>query len=413
MIRLLFIAQRGPYPPNKGERLRALEQIKALAGHFRVTVASFAHDRRDYESADALRQWAEDVILAPAGGWRGTMRGAACLLRGRSAGEGVFYAKNLLAAIKGAINREPFGLVVASSSTTLPVALAVPAAARVMDLVDVDSDKWLRYAETSRLPMRWIYRREAAGIRRLERMAIERCDAVVVISSAEAAVLEGPSDKVVVVGNGVDTEYFTPQPRPAGGASIVFTGTMSYRPNAEGVCWFVREVWPDLKRSRGDLRFLIVGRDPTRAVRRLAENQGVAVTGSVPDVRPYLASADLAVAPLHIARGVQNKILEAMAAGRAVVASPQALEGLELAEGSDVLGASTPREWKETILSLLSDEAQRRGIEQAARRRVEQDYAWSARLAPLVAMCGRLVGGESGQSPKTASSPKQAATEKC
>ena len=413
MTRLLFIAHRVPYPPNKGERLRALEQIKALAGHFRVTVAAFAHDRADYESADALRHWAEDVILAPAGGWTGTMRGAACLLRGRSAGEGVFCAKNLLTAMEGSTRRGPFGLVVASSSTTLPVALAVPAAARVMDLVDVDSAKWLRYAETSRSPMRWIYRREAAGIRRLERMAIERCDAVVVISSAEAAVLEGPSDKVVVVGNGVDTEYFTPQPRPAGGTTIVFTGTMSYRPNAEGVCWFVREVWPELKRSRGDLRFLIVGRAPTRAVRRLSENPGVVVTGSVPDVRPYLASADLAVAPLRIARGVQNKILEAMAAGRAVVASPQALEGLELAEGSDVLRAATPREWKETILSLLSDEAARRRIEQAARRRVEHDYVWSARLAPLVALCGRLTAGESGQSPQTASSPQQAAAENC
>jgi sugar transferase (PEP-CTERM/EpsH1 system associated) len=408
MKRLLFIAHRVPYPPNKGERVRALEQIKALSPHFRLTIAAFAHSQEDYESADALRQWAAEVIVAPAGGWTGMVRGAAGLLAGRSVGEGVFRAKSLLDLLRVQTRQGPFDLAVASSSTTLPVALGIRATATVMDLVDVDSAKWARYAQSSRWPMRWVYRREARGIRRLEELALQRCAAVVVVSSAEAAALDCPGARVMVVGNGVDTEFFKPEAcrglqatiecgletSPPGGPSIVFTGTMSYRPNVEGVCWFVREVWPELKRCRPGLRFVIVGRDPARAVRRLARVQGITVTGSVGDVRPYVAAASLAVAPLHIARGVQNKILEAMAMGRAVVASPEALAGLELVEGTEVLAARTPKEWQDCVLSLLVDEAARRRVEQAARARVVADYAWAAKLAPLVSLCKRLAQAE-------------------
>lgn len=400
MKRLLFIAHRVPYPPDKGERVRALEQIKALSPYYRLTVAAFAHGAGDCDSAAALRQWAEKVVTVPAGGWGGMIRGAVSLLAGRSVGEGVFRAKNLLDLLREESRQEPFDLVVASSSTTLPVVLGVPAGARVMDLVDVDSAKWYQYAANSTWPMRWVYRREAEGIRRLERLAIKRCDAVVVISSAEAAELGPAADNVVIAGNGVDGEYFKPAPNLASAApSIVFTGTMSYRPNAEGVCWFVREVWPELRKQSPQLTFVIVGRDPTRSVLRLARIDGVEVIGAVPDVRPYLAAASLAVAPLHMARGVQNKILEAMAAGRAVVASPEALAGLEVAQGSEVLSARMPREWQDRIRFLLADPAARSRVEQAARARVLRDYVWSARLAPLVALCRRLAPSQDATPP--------------
>jgi glycosyltransferase involved in cell wall biosynthesis len=170
----------------------------------------------------------------------------------------------------------------------------------------------------------------------------------------------------------------------------VFTGTMDYRPNIDGVCWFVREVWPALRQGMPDLTFTIVGRDPARAVRELAQVPGVKVTGSVPDVRPYLAAATLAVVPLRIARGIQNKILEAMSMGKAVVASPAALEGLEVEVGREALQADTPQEWRQRILEMLRDEARRRAIEQAARGRVLAAYDWSARMAPLVRLCEEL-----------------------
>jgi glycosyltransferase involved in cell wall biosynthesis len=165
------------------------------------------------------------------------------------------------------------------------------------------------------------------------------------------------------------------------------------------VCWFVRGVWPELKRRVPDLEFTIVGRDPTAEVRALADVPGVHVTGAVPDVRPYLSAATVAVVPLRIARGIQNKILEAMAMGRAVVASPGALEGLEIAAGTEALQADSPEEWVRCILGLLRDEPRRRAMERAARARVVADYSWPGRMAPLVALCRRLVGKMPAEAP--------------
>jgi sugar transferase (PEP-CTERM/EpsH1 system associated) len=198
------------------------------------------------------------------------------------------------------------------------------------------------------------------------------------------------------VGNGVDTDYFAPVPQPAaesGSPSLVFTGTMDYRPNVEGACWFVREVWPRLKQAVPDLRFSIVGRDPAAAVRKLAEVSGITVTGSVPDVRPYLAGATVAVAPLQIARGIQNKVLEAMAMGRAVVGSPDAIEGLDVVVGQDVLMAKTVEQWCQVVSQVLSDGRLRQDLAISARARVLKDYAWEARMAPLVSLCEELSSG--------------------
>jgi glycosyltransferase involved in cell wall biosynthesis len=165
---------------------------------------------------------------------------------------------------------------------------------------------------------------------------------------------------------------------------------MDYRPNAEGACWFIREVWPTLRRCQPDLTFNIVGRNPTPAVRRLGEVPGVRVMGEVPDVRPYLAAASAAVCPLRTAWGVQNKVLEAMAMARPVVASPAAVEGLHVTVGEDLLQADTPEQFAAAILSLLTDAELRKRLGASARRRVEKHYTWSARMAPLVALCRQL-----------------------
>jgi sugar transferase (PEP-CTERM/EpsH1 system associated) len=393
MKRLLFIAHRMPYPPDKGERLRAFHEITALAEHFSITLAALAHSDGDVAAASELGRWGEKVLTGRAGGRMGLVRGALSVAAGWSATEGYFRNNRLLRALAEEAGRQPFDIVFGYSSSTLPYVLAVPAKARVMDLIDVDSAKWDSYAQAARGPKRWLYAREARGVRALERMALERCDAVFVVSKAEAESLGAAGDKVMAVGNGVDTEYFAPSDDAAGEApSLVFTGTMDYRPNIDGVCWFVREVWPALKEHVPELTFAVVGRDPPLEVRRLAQVPGVSVTGTVPDVRPYLAEATAAVVPLRIARGIQNKVLEAMAMGRAVVASSGALEGLEIAAGTEALQADAPEEWTRSILGLLRDESRCRAMERAARARVVADYSWSARMAPLVALCRRLAG---------------------
>ncbi len=398
MRRVLFISHRVPYPPDKGERVRALHEIQALAAAgWRVTLAAIAHRPEDLAAAGPLGQWCERVILARAGGAAGLARAAASLLRGRSATEGYFASGTLRRAMGREAAREPFDLVVAYSSGTLPYAKRIPARARVMDLVDVDSAKWASYAEAAGGPKRWLYGLEARRVARLEREAVEACEAVFLVSPEEVRALGLESDRVAPLGNGVDTAYFAPAERDASAPpSLVFTGTMDYRPNAEGVAWFVREVWPALKRGRPDLEFHIVGRDPTREVRRLAEVAGVRVTGAVPDVRPHLRNAMAAVVPLRIARGVQNKVLEAMAMGRAVVGSPGALEGIEAEPGREVLEAETPDAWRRQVEGLLGDAGFRERMEAAARACVVARYGWEARMRPLVETAARWAGEDGG-----------------
>ena len=390
MKRLLYIAHRVPYPPDKGEGVRAFHELKALSQHFRIALAALAHSDPDASAAPELQECCEKVITGSAGGNLGLLRGALSLCAGKSVTEGYFRDRGFFRTLLEEVRREPFDLVFAYSSSTLPYALAVPAAARVMDLVDVDTAKWLAYADSAWWPKRWLYRREAGGVRALERRAVECCDAVLLVSEAEKLALGLSSQKVMAVGNGVDTEYFKPMEHPSDPPSLVFAGTMDYRPNADGVWWFVREVWPELNRRVPDLTFTIVGRDPVPEVRRLEQNvSGVTVTGAVPDVRSYLAAATVAVVPLRIARGIQNKILEAMAMGRAMVASSPAIEGLDAAVGREVLRADPPDEWHNGVRRLLTDASLRMALEAAARARVVSDYSWASRLSPLVTLCIR------------------------
>jgi sugar transferase (PEP-CTERM/EpsH1 system associated) len=277
------------------------------------------------------------------------------------------------------------------SSSTLPYLLALTGPPRAMDLVDVDSAKWARYADHARGPKRWLYAREARTVKELERRSVAACDAVFLVSQAEADQLPLSGDNVQPVGNGVDLDYFAPPKEPASSSGLVFTGTMDYAPNVDGVCWFAEHVWPAVRLRWPDLTFTIVGRDPAKAVRRLAERDGIEVTGAVPDVRPYVANSAVAVCPLRIARGIQNKILEAMAMARPVVASPQAAQGLAVTGGEHLLIAETPREWASSVLALLADTQEQRRLGRAGRTCVETRYTWEGQLATLVDTCSELL----------------------
>ena len=385
MKRLLFIAHRVPYPPDKGERIRAYHEIRVLSRHFRVTLAAPALEPSDADNAGQLGRWCEDVLTAPAGGPAGLLRGAALAAAGRSVSEGYFRSRLLARRVAAC---RPLDLAMGYCSTMLPYLRRAPATRRVLDLVDVDSAKWSHYAERSAWPASWLYRREARAVGALERRALAECDAVFLVSSAEAEALPARDGRVLPVDNGVDAEHFRPDAAErVERADLVCTGTMSYRPNVDGVRWFVREVWPGVRRCFPEAVLAVVGRDPSPAAQKLAETPGVRVTGAVDDVRPYLAGASAAICPLRMARGVQNKVLEAMAMERAVVASPAALEGLDVEPGRDVLPADRPEEWVAEIASLLEDADRRRSFGRAARRRVLERYDWEACLRPMTELC--------------------------
>jgi polysaccharide biosynthesis protein PslH len=263
----------------------------------------------------------------------------------------------------------------------LPELRQVPA---LVDLVDVDSEKWLQYASASRAPLSWLYGLEGRRLRQLETPLPSWARAVTLVTEAELDIYRRfcAAGQVRAVTNGVDLDYFQPT-STSSESGCAFVGALDYRPNVDGAVWFCREVWPELHRRHSQAKLALVGRRPTAAVRQLAEIPGVDLVGPVPDVRPYYAQAAVVVAPLRIARGVPNKLLEALAMGKAVVASLESLKGLKAEPGVHVLAAESPSEWQEKIDRLLNDPTLRRRLGSAGRRYVETHHRWEKCLDPL------------------------------
>jgi sugar transferase (PEP-CTERM/EpsH1 system associated) len=391
---LLYLAHRLPYPPDKGDRIRTFHLLKYLARLGAVHLACLADEPVDGAAVSALRGYCERVEVVRLGRWSRWLRALSALARGRTVTEGAFDEPALRAILRGWAARTHFHAALASASSLipylrLPELRGVPA---VIDLMDVDSQKWLDYAAADRGPRAWLYRTEGRRLRRCEAALGRWARAVTLVSEAEVDLYRraGGNGTVRAVPNGVDLDYFRPGPS-AGEPRCAFVGALDYRPNVDGVGWFCREVWPRVLRRRPDSRLWVVGRRPAPAVRRLAALPGVELVGQVADVRPYLAQAAVAVVPLRLARGVQNKVLEALAMGRACVASPQAvagLAGLGVRPGTHLLSASSPDEWVEAVGRLLDDGDLRQRLGDAGRHHVEARHRWEDCLEPFAALLG-------------------------
>jgi len=382
----LYLVHRVPHPPNRGDRIRSYHILRFLAERADVYLACLADEAVSAETRAVLDRHAARAAIVPLSSRGRWLRAAGSLARGQSATEGLFRSPELK-RIVGQWSREMrFDAVLAFCSSMAPY-LDVAGLAGVptcVDLVDVDSQKWLDYAQRASGARAWLFRLEAGRVRRLERSLARRVDSVTVVSDAEAAILKSfcPAANAHAIGNGVDLDYFCPTASDAKSdrPECVFVGALDYRANIDGICWFCAEVWPRLRSQVPDAVLSIVGRRPDPAVRRLANCPGVELIGEVPDVRPYLARARVAVVPLRIARGIQNKVIEAMAAGTPVVASPQALEGLRLTPGEHALQADSPAQWTAAIADLLSSEASRRRLAAAGRAFVEEHHRWETCL---------------------------------
>ncbi len=263
-------------------------------------------------------------------------------------------------------------------------------ARRIIDFVDVDSEKWRQVAKGRRGPMRWVYGREATRLGAFDSMVARAFDVGVFVSPAEAAWfrdgLGADGKRVTHVSNGVDSVYFDPRlrgqsPFPDGAPSVVFTGAMDCWANVDAVTWFVDEVWPLIRAGEPRAVFYIVGSRPASGVKQL-EGDGVVVTGRVPDVRPYLGHAKAVVAPMRIARGIENKVLEAMSMARPVVVTTKGAEGIAAEDGRDLLVADDARTFAAAVLDLLAGNCP--GVGDAARRLVRSNYAWEQSCRRLV-----------------------------
>lgn len=392
MEEILFLAHRLPYPPNKGDKIRSFHILRHLAQRYRVHLGTFVDAPEDEQHVPMLRGLCGGQVCAARLRPRwALLRSLGGLLDGRPLTEAYYRDKRVAGWVSTLLRERPVRRAVVFSSSMAQYLSGAAQLRRVLDLVDVDSEKWRQYALVRRWPAAALYRREAARLLVAERRAAGEFSATLLVSEQEAqlfrALAPEVASRVRAMSNGVDTDHFDPAiayPDPyqgSGGRCMVFTGAMDYWPNVDAVCWFADAVLPRVLQCLPEARFFIVGRDPARAVRQLARHPGVIVTGGVADVRPYLAHAGVAVAPLRLARGIQNKVLEAMAMARPVIASPQALEGLSVRVPEDVRVATDPQQFSQQVVDLLTSGAAAAG--QAARRAVVRDYAWDSCLQVL------------------------------
>lgn len=398
MAEILFLVHRAPWPPDRGDRIRSWHMFEALAKLAPVHVAALADNDAEAEVARVkmaplcaslaieVRNVSRPLALAQA------------VLHGEPVSNRLFRNAALARHVGGLIRHGAITHIVAFSGQMaqyLPADFAGPV---VMDFVDVDSAKFATYAaQDKRQPLHWVHAREARRLGDYEAEVAGRVDASLFVSTAEATLFRDRSGlgetHVRAVENGIDTDTFDPALAfaPVGqgeGPLAVFTGQMDYRPNIDAVRWFATDILPLIRRHHRDARFAIVGRAPTDEVKALASLPGVIVTGEVPDVRPWLAAADAVVAPLLLARGIQNKLLEAMAMARPVVASAAAAEGIDATPGEHLLVADGADAMSAAVCSLFDDRDRARAMGEAARAQMIARYGWDARLAPL----GQLLG---------------------
>jgi polysaccharide biosynthesis protein PslH len=387
---LLYLVHRIPYPPNKGDKIRSFNILKHLSTHYRIHLGTFIDDPDDWRYVPELEAYCTSLCVRPLSRRAGKLRSLTGLLT-HEALTLPYFRDRVMARWVDRVLADGVERALVFSS---PMAQYLPARRSglhtVIDLVDVDSEKWREYAQRHRFPMSWIYRREGERLLAFERGLVSRGAALVLVTTEEAALLERLAPEVAghvhVVENGVDAEYFSPEhafdsPYEKDEAPVVFTGAMDYWANVDAVEWFARQILPAVRAVVPAAVFLIVGARPAPAVERLASLPGVRVTGGVYDVRPYLAHARVSVAPLRVARGVQNKVLEAMAMGVPVVATPEALDGLRWEPGAGVIAEQEPNAFARRVSDILADTSGRsRRQSTAAREWACTHYDWRNKL---------------------------------
>lgn len=387
--RVLYVTHRTPWPPDRGDRIRTWNVLKFLSARAHVDLLCLSDEPVGTDTRAALTQVTQRLAIVQLPGRRQYVSGLASLLRGHTITQGMFASRAARQVLREWARSASWDAALASSSGiadyTSPQVLG-RSVRRWTDLMDVDSQKWADYSSAARWPLNWLYRLEGRRLRHVECQLAADCERLLVVSPAECRVFREFCDttRIQAVSNGVDTDYFSPGPPPPDGPlSCVFVGVMNYRPNVDAVCWFASEVWPAVRRMHPDARFRIVGKSPAADVRALASQPGIEVVGPVPDVRPWLYQSHAVVVPLRIARGIQNKVLEAMACGRPVICSSAPLQGLQAEPGLHLLRADTPAEWASTVHSLFSDAHRRHELGMAASAWVQLQHGWDACLAPL------------------------------
>jgi sugar transferase (PEP-CTERM/EpsH1 system associated) len=398
-MNILVVCHRFPFPPKRGGKIRPFQVVRHLneQGH-RVVVASLVRSADEADEGHGLAPFCAEYEMVQVNETIQNLRTVGCLATTLPSSMGYFHSPELARRIEARLQRERFDLIFVHCSSVARYVEDVPIP-RILDFGDMDSQKWLAYARYKPFPLSAGYWLEGTKLEREERRLSDAFDVCTVTTRAELETLNG-FGRGAATGwfpNGVDSEYFTPTTAPYDPDTISFIGRMDYYPNEDCMVEFCRHTLPLVRRRRPGLKLMIVGADPSPAVKRLGEIDGVTVTGSVPDVRPYVWRSALTVSTLNIARGVQNKILESMALGVPVVTSPTAAGGVDANDQEHFLVASSPQQVAEAILRIVDSPAERDRLSRAARERMLTHHSWKGsmvRLDQLVAKCLTVANAE-------------------
>ncbi|MFD3319308.1 TIGR03087 family PEP-CTERM/XrtA system glycosyltransferase [Alteromonas macleodii] len=394
---LLFLCHRMPFPPNKGDKITTFNLMNYLSKRFDLYLGSFIDDEFDKKFIDEVKAYCREVKFIDITRKRYLTSGLKSLVLAESVSTAHYRNEELQRWVHKVINEHGIDYLFVYSSGMAQF-IDFPEykdKKRVLDMADVDSDKWRQYCENKPFYSKIIYAREYKLLKTLEQKILSEFDAITLITDEERDLFKSLSpkaysDKIVTLSNGVDTDYFDPLAKfdhtdspCAESLSICFTGAMDYWANEDAVVWFCEKVWPLIIEEHPALIFYIVGGKPTERVKKLASIKGVFVTGRVVDVRPYIDKALVAVATLRIARGVQNKVLEAMSMAKPVVMTSMAQEGIALPTEQKRLVIDDEAIMAQTILNLVSDNARSTVIGEKNRKWIVERYSWEGALKPL------------------------------
>jgi sugar transferase (PEP-CTERM/EpsH1 system associated) len=391
---LLLLIHRIPYPPNKGDKVRSWNLLKYLAQRFSVSLGTFVDDPADLAHVPVLEGLARDTHVGRISPKLARLRSLSGFVTGEALSIPYYRDTAMSDWVRRTVAERGIRKALVFSSQMAQYVDGLELERVVIDFVDVDSDKWRQYSETRAWPMSAIFRREARLLGRFESRIAEAATASLFVTQSEADLFlrTNPTlaTKTHALANGVDTDFFRPDsgrssPYPAGERAIVFTGAMDYWPNIDAVTWFARESLPLILQAEPQARFHIVGSRPTPAVTGLA-GPHVRVHADVPDIRPYLQHADLAVVPMRLGRGIQNKILEAMAMERPTIVSSACVASLSARVGEEVVAARSAAAFAEESVRILAGSS--RDMATRARTRVIADYSWGRNLAALDPILG-------------------------
>ncbi len=394
-MKILYVCHRFPYPPRRGGKIRPFNMIRHLSARHEVTVASLARSQHEADEAAGIAPFCAGYDVARVSTPTQTLRMLARLPTPTPSSMGYFYSPQLAAAIRRRLREQRPDLIFVHCSSVAQYVAGVRDIPKVLDFGDMDSQKWLEYARFTRAPRRYGYWLEGTKLEHEERRLASRFDFCTATTRAEWETLSKLAPGVASdwFPNGVDADYFAPDTAGYDPDTLSFVGRMDYYPNQEAMFSFCSAVWPRLRAQQPRLKLVIVGADPSPAVRKLGELPGVTVTGAVPDVRPYVRGSALMVAPLNIARGTQNKILESMAMAVPVVCSRLAAGGVDAVPGEHLTVATTPESYVRVILRILRNPQERQRLAQAGRARVLSHHAWPSSMRRLDDILARVLSG--------------------